>query len=229
MHSRMGMMAHTPSFAVTLAGHGVAWVIFLLTFPALSVRPVWIPQFSVLLAIATALLLAVPLLWKRTYRLAALLAAVLVDVVLGIPQGPDLALEAVLGTVFIFVVMTDVEGGLAYFLCVGCALALSWSHWPITAWGIRVAGAAPISSALLGAYFLFLTWLAGWWEAAGRRSVTRTRSWRGSTERCGRFRKRTSISRSSPPGCSGRPRRRNAGGLPGRSTTSSGTRSRTSR
>ena len=161
MHSRMGMMAHTPSFAVTLAGHGVAWVIFLLTFPAPSVRPVWIPQFSLLLALATALLLAVPLLPKRTYRLAALLAAVLVDVVLGIPQGPDLALEAVLGTVFIFVVMTVVEGGLAYFLCVGCALALSWSHWPITALGISVAEAAPISSALLGAYFLFLVWLAG--------------------------------------------------------------------
>jgi len=161
MQSRKGVVASAPSLVVILVGHGVAGVIFYWTFPAPALRTVWLPQFCLLLAAATALLLAVPGLRKNTHRIVALLGAMLLEIVVGIPQGPDLALEAVLGTVFIFVVMTEVEGGLAYLLCVGSAFALSWSHWPITAWGTGVARAAPLSAALLGVYFLFLTWLAG--------------------------------------------------------------------
>jgi len=161
MQGRTGLAVRAPSLAVTLAGHGVAGVIFFLTFPVPYLRGVWLPQFYLLLALATALLLVVPGLRKGARRLVALAAVLLLEVVLGIPQGPDLALEAVLGTVFIFVVMTEMEGGVAYLLCVACALSLSWSHWPITAWGTRIAGASPISAVLLGAYFLFLTWLAG--------------------------------------------------------------------
>jgi signal transduction histidine kinase len=161
MQGRTSLAVRAPSFAVTLAGHGVAGVIFFLTFPAPSLRGIWLPQFYLLLALATALLLLVPGLSGSTRRLVALSGVMLLEIVLGIPQGPDLALEAVLGTVFIFVVMTEVEGGLAYLLCVACALSLSWSQWPITAWGNQIAGASPVSAALLGVYFLFLTWLAG--------------------------------------------------------------------
>jgi signal transduction histidine kinase len=155
------MAVRAPRLVVTVAGHGVAGVLFFLTFPAPSVRAAWLPQFYLLLALATALLLVVPELRRGTQRLVTLAAVLLLDVVLGLPQGPDLALEAVLGTVFIFMAMTEMEGGPAYLLCVACALSLSWSHWPMTAWGTGIAGASPISAALLGAYFLFLTWLAG--------------------------------------------------------------------
>jgi signal transduction histidine kinase len=161
MQGRTAMAVRAPRLAVTLAGHGAAGVVFLLTFPAPAVRAVWLPQFCLLLAAATALLLLVPELRRRTHRVVTLAAVLLVEVVLGVPQGPDLALVAVLGTVFIFMVMTEVEGGPAYLLCVAGALSLSWSHWPLTAWGTPIAGASPVSAALLGAYFLFLTWLAG--------------------------------------------------------------------
>ena len=81
---------------------------------------------------------------------------------MGIPQGPDLAIGAILGTVFIFVTMTEVEGAAAYVLCLVCAAALSWSHWPLAAWGTPIEGAAAcVRRPSWCRTFFFLTWLAG--------------------------------------------------------------------
>ncbi len=76
-------------------------------------------------------------------------------------MGPDLVVPAVLGTVFIFLVMTELEGGAASILCLVYSAALAASHWPLVAWGAPVAGAPPLQAALLGMYFLFLMWLVG--------------------------------------------------------------------
>ena len=75
-----------------------------------SLRSVWLPQFFILLVVATALLLFVLLCRRNAYRIIALLAVMLIEIVLGIPQGSDLALQAILGTVFMFLTMTEVDG-----------------------------------------------------------------------------------------------------------------------
>ena len=160
MQTRMWIAVRAPSLVTTLAGHGVAGFVFFLSFRS-SLRSVWLPQFFILLAVATALLLFVLLCRRNAYRIIALLAVMLIEIVLGIPQGSDLALQAILGTVFVFLTMTEVTGSAAFILCVGYALAVSSTHWPLMAWGIRVEGAAPLAAVLLGMYLLFLTWLVG--------------------------------------------------------------------
>ncbi len=160
MQTRMWIAVRAPSLVTTLAGHGVAGLVFFLSFQS-SLRSVWLPQFFILLVLATGLLLFVLLCRRNAYRIIALLAVMLIEIVLGIPQGSDLALQAILGTVFVFLTMTEVTGSAAFILCVGYALAVSSAHWPLMAWGIRVEGAAPLAAVLLGMYLLFLTWLVG--------------------------------------------------------------------
>ena len=160
MQTRMWIAVRAPSLVTTLAGHGVAGLVFFLSFRS-PLRSVWLPQFFILLAVATALLLFVLLCRRNAYRIITLLAVMLIEIVLGIPQGSDLALQAILGTVFVFLTMTEVTGSAAFILCVGYALAVSSTHWPLMAWGIRVEGAAPLAAVLLGMYLLFLTWLVG--------------------------------------------------------------------
>jgi hypothetical protein len=74
-----------PSFVTTLAGHGVAGLVFFLSFRS-SLRSVWLPQFFILLVVATALLLFVLLCRRNAYRIIALLAVMLIEIVLGIPR-----------------------------------------------------------------------------------------------------------------------------------------------
>jgi signal transduction histidine kinase len=163
------MFGRAPSLVVTLAGHGVAAVLFLLTFNVPSLRAVWLPQFCLLLSIVTVLLLVLPPCRKNWHRIVVALPVMALEVVLGIPQGPDLALNAILGTVFIFVVMTEVEGAASYVLCLVYSAALPLCHWPLEAWGTRIAGAMPMQAALVGMYFLFLTWLVGLVGSRGHR------------------------------------------------------------
>ncbi|HVO38330.1 MAG TPA: sensor histidine kinase [Spirochaetia bacterium] len=160
MRTPLWTVTRVTNLVTTLAGHGVAAAMFLFSFTNPALRGVWLPQFFILLSLATALLLIVPDCRTNSRRAVVLLGAMLVEVVLGIPQGPDLALEAVLGTVFVFVVMTEVEGTAAFLLCLVYSVAVSSSHWPILAWGVRIAGAPPLHAALLGIYLLFLAWLA---------------------------------------------------------------------
>ena len=160
MQKPLRIAVRAPSLVTTLAGHGVAGLVFFLSFRDPGLRPHWLPQFFLLLSAATALLLAAPLFRRGTHRLIVLLSAMSIDIVLGIPLGPDLAVGAVLGTVFIFVTTTEVEGRAAPLLCIACALALSWSHWPLVAWGTRIEGAPPLGAALMTTSLLFLTWLA---------------------------------------------------------------------
>lgn len=158
-----------PGLVTTLAGHGVAGAILFLSFRNPLLRPIWLPQFFILLATATGLLLAVPG-FRRTSRRVVLVAVVMVvEIVMGIPEGPDLALAAVLGTVFVFVCMTELGGAPALFLCLAYSLAIPFSHWPLAAWGQPIPGAPPVSAGLLAAYFLFLTWLVGLVGSRGRR------------------------------------------------------------
>ncbi|HVP19871.1 MAG TPA: histidine kinase dimerization/phosphoacceptor domain-containing protein, partial [Spirochaetia bacterium] len=139
----------------------MAGLLFFLSFRNPSIRPIWLPQFSILLLLATALLLAVPGFRRHSRRSILLVSVVLIEIILGIPQGRDLAIAAVLGTVFIFVAMTEMEGGAASLLCLGYSVAIPASHWPLVAWGTRIEGAEPLDAVLLGMYFLFLTWLVG--------------------------------------------------------------------
>ena len=160
MQTRMWIAARAPSLVTVLAGHSVAGVVFFLSFRS-SLRAVWLPQFFILLVLATVLLLSVPPCRRNARRIIVLLSVMLIEIVLGIPQGRDLAPQAILGTVFVFLAMTEVTGHAAYVLCIAYALAVSFLHWPLTAWGIRIEAAQPLSAALLGTYLLFLTWLMG--------------------------------------------------------------------
>ena len=161
MRARISRATQRPSLATTLCGHAVAWVVFFLTFPDPLIRPIWLPQLTLLLLLSTGLLLLSLRAKTNVPRIILLLAVMVIDVLIGIPQGPDLVLSAILGTVFVFFTMMEVRGTAAVLLCVGGAAAFSASHWPLTAWGTRVDGAPPLSMALLGAYLFFLTWLAG--------------------------------------------------------------------
>jgi len=160
MQRRMSTVVHVPGLVTALAGHAAAALLFVLTFRA-PIRSVWLPQYMILLSLATALLLAVPSCRRSWQRQVMLLSVLLVEAVMGIPMGPDLAIEAVLGTVFIFITMIEVEGPPAALICAGYAAVAALSHWPLVAWGTAVQGAPAVSAALLGLYFLFLTWLAG--------------------------------------------------------------------
>ncbi len=161
MRARFLGGSDTPSLVVILCGHAVAGVVFLLAFQPLRLRSIWLPQFFVLLCIATGLLLVALRSRKQVHRIILLLSVTIIEIVMGIPQGPDLSLDAILGTVFVFFTMMEVQGRAASFLCISASVALTWTHWPFAAWGTRIEGAAPVSAALLAAYFLFLTWLTG--------------------------------------------------------------------
>jgi signal transduction histidine kinase len=171
MQTRMWWAVRAPGFATTLAGHCVAGLIFLFSFRTIALKAVWLPQFFVLLSAATALLLAVPGRRKTSRRVMLLGLVMLIEIILGIPQGPDFGLVAVLGTVFIFVTMTEVEGLSAALLCLAYSAVIPFLHWPLVAWGVPIAGASPLSAALLAVYFLFLTWLVGLVGSRGQRII----------------------------------------------------------
>jgi signal transduction histidine kinase len=150
----------------------VAGLLFFFTFPNSALRPVWIPQFYVLLSLATVLLLLVARFQKNVYRIVALLGAMIVEVVIGIPEGPELAIGAVLGSVFIWLTMTEVRGIIATVISLGYSMALASIHWPLVALGVRIEGAPPEHAALLGLYLVFMTWLSGLAGSRGRRIRT---------------------------------------------------------
>jgi len=135
--------------------------LFFLTFRNSTLRPVWLPQFYVLLSLATVLLLIVRRYQKKSQRIIILLCAMTAEVFLGIPQGPELVTGAVLGTVFIWATMTEMQGVIAYVISVGYSIVLASIHWPLVAWGVKVEGASPEYAILFGLYLLFMTWLAG--------------------------------------------------------------------
>lgn len=155
------LAVRAPGLVVTLSGQALAGVVFSLTFRPPVIRPIWMPQFFVLLILSTALLLLSLGCRRNVSRVVVLAGVIIVDIVLGIPEGPDLAVVAILGTVFIFIAMTEVRGPAAYALSLGCSAGLAASHWPLVAWGALIPGATPVSAILLAAYFLFLTWLSG--------------------------------------------------------------------
>ncbi len=82
------------------------WSLFL-TFQTPRLRPFWLPQFFLLLCIATGLLPVAMRFQRNVHRVLVLLSVTLV------------------------------------------------------AWGTRIEGAEAVSAALVAAYFIFLTWLAG--------------------------------------------------------------------
>jgi signal transduction histidine kinase len=153
--------ARASRIGTILTGHTVAGLLFFFTFRDFELRPIWLPQFYVLLVLATMLLLLVRRLRKNVYRVVVLLCAMMVEVVIGIPQGPDLTTGAVLGTVFIWVTMTEVQGIVATVISLGYSLGLASMHWPLVAWSVRVEGAPPEYAVLFGLYLVFMTWLAG--------------------------------------------------------------------
>ncbi len=161
MRSRPWIEVRAPSIATILAGQSVAGLAFFFTFHNPALRPIWLPQFSVLLVLATALLLLVLRCRTNACRVVVLLCAMIVEVVIVIPEGPALETAAVLGTVFIWLTMTEVPGMISVVISLGCSLALSSIHWPLVAWGAQVEGAPPANAVLLGLYLVFLTWLAG--------------------------------------------------------------------
>jgi signal transduction histidine kinase len=158
---RPWIAARAPSLGILLAGHSVAGLLFFFTFPNPALRPVWLPQFYVLLSLATVLLLLVPWLKKNVHRIVVLLCVMIVEVVIGLPEGPELAIGAVLGSVFIWLTMTEVRGIVATVISLGYSVVLASIHWPLVAWGVRVEAASPGDSVRLGLSLVFLTWLAG--------------------------------------------------------------------
>ncbi len=86
MHTRMWRPFRALGLVTTLAGHGVASLVFLLSFRT-SIRSVWLPQFFVLLSLATVFLLVMPGLSRHSHRLFVSLFVMLIEVVLGIPHG----------------------------------------------------------------------------------------------------------------------------------------------
>jgi len=161
MRLRSWIVVRAPSIGTILAGQSVAGLVFFFTFHNSALRSIWLPQFYVLLFFATALLLLVLVCRKNIYRIVVLLCAMIVEVVIVIPEGPELETAAVLGTVFIWLTMTEVLGVIAAVISLGYSIVLASIHWPLVAWGVRVEGAPPVSAVLFGLYLVFLTWLAG--------------------------------------------------------------------
>src|SRR5208337_4132032 len=110
MRTRILGAAHTPSLVAILCGHAVAGVVFFLTFQPLRIRSIWLPQFFVLLCIATGLLLVGLRARKNVHRIILLLFVMIIEIVIGIPLGSNLAVDAILGTVFVFFTMMEVQG-----------------------------------------------------------------------------------------------------------------------
>ncbi len=164
----MWIAVRAPGLVTVLAGHGIAALTFLLSFRS-PLRSIWFPQFFILLSLATVILLGLRRLPRDSHRLIALVSVMLIEVVLGVPLGTDLAVAGILGTVFIFLAMTELKGGAASILCVVYSTAVPASHWPLVAWGTPVPGAPPLEAALLGTYFLFLTWLVGMVGSRGQK------------------------------------------------------------
>jgi signal transduction histidine kinase len=160
MQIRPWIAARAPSLGTILAGHTVAGLLFFFTFHNSALRPIWLPQFYALLALATMLLLIVHRFRKKAYRIVVLLCAMMVEVVIGIPQGPELVTGAVLGTVFIWVTMTEVQGLIATVISLAYSIGLASIHWPLVAWGVWVEGAPLEYAILFGLYLVFMTWLA---------------------------------------------------------------------
>ncbi|MGO9409451.1 MAG: sensor histidine kinase [Spirochaetia bacterium] len=168
MRTRMWIAVRAPGLVTVLAGHGIAALTFLLSFRS-PLRSIWFPQFFILLSLATVILLGLRRLPRDSHRLIALVSVMLIEVVLGVPLGTDLAVAGILGTVFIFLAMTELKGGAVSILCVVYSTAVPASHWPLVAWGTPVPGAPPLEAALLGTYFLFLTWLVGMVGSRGQK------------------------------------------------------------
>ncbi len=164
----MWIAVRAPGLVTVLAGHGIAALTFLLSFRS-PLRSIWLPQFFILLSLATVILLGLRRLPRDSHRLIALVSVMLIEVVLGVPLGTDLAVAGILGTVFIFLAMTELKGGAVSILCVVYSTAVPASHWPLVAWGTPVPGAPPLEAALLGPYFLFLTWLVGMVGSRGQK------------------------------------------------------------
>ncbi len=164
----MWIAVRAPGLVTVLAGHGIAALTFLLSFRS-PLRSIWFPQFFILLSLATVILLGLRRLPRDSHRLIALVSVMLIEVVLGVPLGTDLAVAGILGTVFIFLAMTELKGGAVSILCVVYSTAVPASHWPLVAWGTPVPGAPPLEAALLGTYFLFLTWLVGMVGSRGQK------------------------------------------------------------
>ena len=160
MQTRTLMAVRASGLATVLAGNGIAGLAFFLSFRT-PIRQAWLPQFFILLCVATSLLLLVQSLQRHSHRLMVLVAVMVVEVVMGIPLGTNLEIAGVLGTVFIFLVMTEVEGTSASVLCLVYSASVSASHWPLVAWGTLVPGAPLRAAVLLAMYLLFLTWLVG--------------------------------------------------------------------
>jgi signal transduction histidine kinase len=161
MRSRSWIEVRAPSIATILAGQSVAGLVFFFTFHNSALRPIWLPQFYVLLLLATVLLLLALRCRTNVHRIVALLCAMIVEVVIVIPEGPELETAAVLGTVFIWLTMTEVLGVISVVISLGCSIVFASLHWPLVAWGERIEGAPPAQAVLLGLYLVFLTWLAG--------------------------------------------------------------------
>lgn len=146
-------------FAV--AGHAVAGVIFWYTFTSPILRLQWLPQFYVLLFVSLVLTVYAVYLRRNLFRIIGMLNVMILQIVLTYPDGPNLSVRAVVGTVFVVVTMLEIEGPAAYLLSVGYALTLVLNEWTLTIWGSRIPGPPVSSAGLVAAYFCFLSWLGG--------------------------------------------------------------------
>ena len=151
----------TASISFSIVGHAIAGVLFWATFRDPALRPLWFIQFYVLLLFSTALTVYAIRLRRNLFRIIALLNVMVIHVVLAYPEGADLRLRAVLGTVFVAATMLEVDGAVAYVLAAVYALTLVLNQWPLTVWSHHIARPDLPSSLLLGSYLVFLSWLGG--------------------------------------------------------------------
>lgn len=151
----------TPSLLCALFGHATAGVIFWFTFRDPALRSLWLLQFYVLLLLSLVLTVYAIRLSRDIFRIIALLNVLVIQIVIGYPEGADLTVKAVLGTGFVLITMLEVEGPAAYLVSIAYPASLALNQLPLTAWDIAIERPSLEVSALTASYLCFLAWFGG--------------------------------------------------------------------
>jgi len=140
-----------------VTGYSVAMFLFETSRRHSGVDRYWPPQFYSLLTIAVLLSL-VALFVRRTGTRAiilCLLAGTLV--VLGLPSGPDLSIQFVFATIFVYLTVTTVTGPLRFAVVLFYISIVLYFEQPVVAWGIALSPAPLPILLIFVVYCIFLS------------------------------------------------------------------------
>jgi signal transduction histidine kinase len=137
-----------------VAGHLAAAIVFLVASRPEQVNDVWPLQFLGLLALSLAAVVCSIMVSGRGVQLALLLFAMMLHLVMGLPQGADMTVEFILAAVFLFSAVMILSGGVRLAIAAVYAAATLAAQRPVSAWGLDLP--TPSEQARV----LFVCWAA---------------------------------------------------------------------